>query len=176
MKIYTKTGDQGETCLFDGSRTTKNDLRMECIGDIDELGAHLGLIYSLVKNPQLEQEILNIIQVLFQINAQIAGAPKYKNLDVSFQTQELEQSIDKMDSQLTPLSNFIFPVGNPVIGETHVARAICRRAERKLVRVSQQFNVAKSSLCYINRLSDWLFTLTRFIAVINKINEIPVIF
>ncbi len=175
MKIYTKTGDQGETCLFDGSRTTKDDLRMECIGDFDELGAHLGLIYGMVQLPELQAELLDIIQVLFQINAQIAGAVKYRQLDLVLQTEALEQSIDEMDTHLTPLKNFIFPVGNQVIGETHVARAICRRAERKLVQVNKLYGFSNNSQSYVNRLSDWLFTVSRYLAVVANINEIAVV-
>lgn len=175
MKIYTKTGDQGETCLFDGRRTSKDDLRMECIGDIDELGAHLGLIYSTIQDSELENAILEIIQVLFQINAQIAGAEKYRNLDLAIQTEGLEMLIDEMDESLTPLRNFIYPLGNQIIGEVHIARVICRRAERKLVAVNRQFNYHNKTQSYINRLSDWLFILTRYLAVKHGITEKAVI-
>lgn len=174
MKIYTKTGDQGETCLFDGSRTTKDDLRMECMGDIDELGAHLGLIHSQIQLCELQEELLEIIQVLFQINARIAGAVKYHNLDLSIQTKLLEKSIDRLDEKLTPLRNFIYPVGNSIIAKTHITRAICRRAERKLVQVNREFAYDNSTQRYINRLSDWLFTVTRYLAVVYHVDEVAV--
>ena len=118
---------------------------------------------------------MDIIQVLFQINAQIAGAVKYRQLDLVLQTEALEQSIDEMDTHLTPLKNFIFPVGNQVIGETHVARAICRRAERKLVQVNKLYGFSNNSQSYVNRLSDWLFTVSRYLAVVANINEIAVV-
>ena len=176
MKIYTKTGDLGETSLFDGSRTTKNDLRMEFMGDVDELCAHLGLVLSLAKDAKIEQHILHIIHDLFQINAQIAGAAKFSNLDLTMSVTELENMIDDMDGELVPLTNFIYPVGNQVIGEIHISRAICRRTERKLVAVQLQYGMAANTLVYVNRLSDWLFTLARYFAYKNNLVEIAMVF
>jgi cob(I)alamin adenosyltransferase len=174
MKIYTKTGDQGETCLYDGSRTTKDDLRMETVGAMDELGSHLGLIYSAVNNEQ-QKFILAIIHTLFKINAHIAGSPAHQELDLNQQIKRLENHIDEMTAPLKPLTNFIYPVGNSLIANIHIARAICRRAERQLIAANREFNYSPTSKMYLNRLSDWLFTLSRFIAFSAGIDEIAIV-
>lgn len=174
-KIYTKTGDLGETCLFDGSRTSKDDVRLDLIGDIDELSANLGLIYSHLENTRTKQIILAIINDLFRLNAHLAGAPQFAQVNLSDNVVNLELSIDEMDEDLNELKNFIYPVGNIAIATTHVARTICRRAERKLVRASIDFSFNATGIQYLNRLSDWLFTLARYIAHINQVTEIPLI-
>ena len=171
MKIYTKTGDQGETCLFDGSRTSKDDLRLDLIGDIDELSAHLGLVHSLLEDAKTNEFIVEVIHDLFHLNAHLAGAVKYANLDLSAEVVNLELSIDEMDLLLPPLVNFIYPLGSQTIAAIHIARTICRRAERKLVAAGLEFKFHPSSLQYLNRLSDWLFTLARYVAENNQIEE-----
>ncbi len=171
MKIYTKTGDQGETCLFDGSRTSKDDLRLDLIGDIDELSAHLGLVHSLLDDTKTNGFIIEVIHDLFHLNAHLAGAIKYANLDLSAEVINLELSIDKMDLILPPLINFIYPLGSQTIATIHIARTICRRAERKLVAAGLEFKFHPSSLQYLNRLSDWLFTLARYVASTQQIEE-----
>lgn len=175
MKIYTKTGDQGETCLYDGSRTTKDDARLELIGDLDELSSYLALVHSLYANVSLQDYLLKIIHDLFILNAHVAGAKNFAQLDLSAETLALEQSIDQMSAKLTPLTNFIYPSGSQAIATTHISRTICRRAERKLVRASQDLIFAKSALPYLNRLSDWLFTLARFIAHTTNVKEVALI-
>lgn len=171
MKIYTKTGDQGETCLFDGSRTSKDDLRIELIGDIDELSAHLGLVHSLLSDAKTNDFIVKVIHNLFHLNAHLAGAVKYANLDFSEEVINLESSIDEMDLVLPPLVNFIYPLGSQSIANIHIARTICRRAERKLVAAGLDFKFAPSSLQYLNRLSDWLFTVARYTANSEQIEQ-----
>lgn len=171
MKIYTKTGDQGETCLFDGSRTSKDDLRLDLIGDIDELSAHLGLVHSLLDDAKINEFIVKIIHNLFHLNAHLAGAIKYASLDLSEEVANLESSIDKMDLSLPTLVDFIYPLGSQTIATIHIARTICRRAERKLVAAGLEFKFHPTSLQYLNRLSDWLFTLARYVAENNQIEE-----
>lgn len=171
MKIYTKTGDQGETCLYDGSRTTKDDARLELIGDLDELSSYLALVHSLYSNVTLQDYLLKIIHDLFILNAHVAGAKNFAQLDLSSETLELEQSIDRMSADLAPLVNFIYPSGSQAIAIAHISRTICRRAERKLVRACQDVIFAISALPYLNRLSDWLFTLARFIAHTTNVSE-----
>lgn len=175
MKIYTKTGDQGETCLYDGSRTTKDDARLELIGDLDELSSYLALVHSLYPNVSSQDDLLKIIHDLFILNAHVAGAKNFALLDLSAETFELEQSIDRMSAGLAPLVNFIYPSGSQAIATAHISRTICRRAERKLVRASQDVVFSASALPYLNRLSDWLFTLARVIAHTTKIDEIALI-
>ena len=175
MKIYTKTGDQGETCLYDGSRTTKDDARLDLIGDLDELSANLALVHSLHSDIQIQDYLLQIIHDIFILNAHLAGAKNFADLELSFQITALEQSIDLMTAELSPLTNFIYPIGSQAIAVTHISRTICRKAERKLVRASRDFTFACSAQAYLNRLSDWLFTLARFIAHNSAIAELALI-
>lgn len=176
MKIYTRTGDLGETCLFDGSRTAKDDLRLDLIGEIDELSANLGMIHSQHPKDQILQNlILQIIHDLFIINAHLAGAPSFSKLDLTNRVKEIEENIDIMDLSLSPLQNFIYPLGSLEIARVQLARTVCRRAERKIVAARINFNFNPDCLKYLNRLSDWLFTLARYIAVNNNIPEIPLI-
>ena len=123
MKIYTKTGDQGETCLFDGSRTSKDDVRLELIGDIDELSSYLGLIHSYIVDKK--DSILFIINDLYRLSAHLAGAKNFAIIDLSTQVLKLEQSIDEMDSWLNELTTFIYPIGSVSIATINIARTIC---------------------------------------------------
>ncbi len=152
MPIYTKKGDRGETGLFDGRRVAKNDALIEAIGSVDELNATLGLI----KNKKLEK----IQNELFSIGAVLAGTEL--KIDLEKRVMEIEQEIDRMWKEMPPLKNFILP-----FGQTHVARTVCRRAERAVVR-------AKAKFCwqYLNRLSDYLFCLARYENFKNKKAEV----
>jgi cob(I)alamin adenosyltransferase len=123
---------------------------------------------------ELKDNILNIILNLFRLSANIAEAPKFKDLDLSSTTLELESLIDNLTNQLPPLTNFIYPAGSSTIANIHITRAVCRRVERSLLNIDIKLN--QSYLCYINRLSDFLFTLARFIAHTSNTAEIIVNF
>ncbi len=151
MKIYTKTGDKGTAGLFGGQRVSKNDPRLHAFGTIDELNSVLGLVVTQLEDVGLQKEIQAIQSDLLAIPANRLAADR---------VTVLEQSIDHMTAQLPELKQFILPGGHPTAATVHVARAICRRAERALVGMNE---VDPMILQYINRLSDWLFTLARYI-------------
>lgn len=175
VKIYTKKGDFGYTYLATPllNPIPKYHPKINLLGNMDELNAHLGLLRSLIyttrikKQKSLTIKILNIQKEIFQINAYIAGATK-KKLDnftpiSNKNIQRLEREIDHFWKQLPKLTSFVIPGDNLLNATTHIARTVCRRAERSLVELAQQQNIEKTILAYMNRLSDWLFVLSRII-------------
>ena len=176
MKIYTKTGDQGKTSLFGGRRISKDDLRIEAYGTIDELNSHLGLLCSSSTNAEIKIKLQQIQSYLFVIGSNLAADPEKSNLKIPAlsdeQTQFLESEIDVMESQLTPLRFFILPGGDQSCSQAHLCRTVCRRAERRTVSLSQIEIVNDHILIYLNRLSDYFFVLARYLAHLNKSEEI----
>jgi cob(I)alamin adenosyltransferase len=163
MKIYTKTGDKGLTSLYDCSRVSKSSDLIELLGDIDELNSFIGIIES--------SKLLEDIQVwLFDLGTIIANPCEKKkyNFDKNLEfTKILEKEIDDMTSELPKLRNFILPTGN-----IHLSRAIARRCERRMVKIKEEYiHIDDNCLIFINRLSDYLFTLARYEANINKKEE-----
>lgn len=185
-KIYTKTGDTGTTSLIGGERVLKCDPRVMAYGKVDELIAHLAVIRSLLPSyPTLDQQPLDdqlaaIQSHLMHIAAQLAtpasstppaNTPSNKNADSQdVETHVLEDAIDRMQEQLPPLRHFVRPAGPLVAAYTHIARTACREAER-LMTAPLVLDSATPSLVYINRLSDYLFILARFLCVVTKNNE-----
>ena len=174
FRIYTKTGDQGETGLFGGKRLPKNHLRIEAYGTVDELNAFLGLLrdYSQGDNAN----VLKAIQDrLFTIGANLASDPD-KTMEVpdirESDIEVLEKEIDRMNEELPPLKNFILPGGHPQVSQCHLARCVCRRAERRVVALSQEEYVLPILIKYLNRLSDYLFVLSRMIAKEKEVDEV----
>lgn len=165
MKIYTKTGDIGETSLFGGKRVFKNEPRIEAYGTVDELNSWIGLL----RDVQIDQEVKVILKEiqdrLFTIGSMLAADPAKPNLkkpDLHESDIELlEKTIDKMDSSLDPLTNFVLPGGHIYVSYCHVARTVCRRAERNTVTLNQITPIDPLAIKYLNRLSDYLFTLAR---------------
>lgn len=166
-RIYTKTGDAGDTGLGDGQRVGKDHPRVAAIGDVDELNATLGLL--LAQCPEMpERELLRSIQNdLFDVGADLcvpldAGEAAGSRLRVtSGQVERLEREIDRLNENLRPLTSFILPGGSLAAGQCHFARAVCRRAERAVVALMRQETVNEQALIYLNRLSDLLFVLAR---------------
>jgi cob(I)alamin adenosyltransferase len=161
MKIYTKTGDNGTTSLYDCSRVSKSSILIDLLGDIDELNSFIGIIES--------NKLLGEIQVwLFDMGTIIANPEKKYNFDVNLEfTKLLEKEIDDMTIELPKLNNFILPNGN-----IHLSRAIARRCERKIVEVrNKYFHIDENCLKFMNRLSDYLFTLARYDAYVNNKTE-----
>jgi cob(I)alamin adenosyltransferase len=165
MKIYTKTGDKGLTSLIGGTRVQKSDLRIECYGTVDELNSYIGLIACQDISP-IYQEYLKAIQDrLFTVGAYLASDPEKSTMkipdlyesDVKF----LEDQMDDMGAQLPELKHFILPGGNTIVSYCHLARCICRRAERLVVQLSAESHVDEKMTVYLNRLSDYLFVLAR---------------
>lgn len=172
MKIYTKTGDQGSTALFGGTRVPKNNTRIEAYGTVDELNSHIGLIRDQ-DIPQLEKQALLAIQHhLFTLGAILATDPAkaiLKNgkerLNIPKITAEtilfLEEEIDRMEEPLAPMTHFILPGGHTTVSFCHIARCVCRRSERLSVQLDLEEGVDATVLMYLNRLSDYLFVLAR---------------
>lgn len=166
MRIYTKTGDAGETSLFGGGRVPKHHERVAAYGTIDELNSVLGLARAACPS-ELGDEWLEVAQnQLFHLGADLA-TPLDAKADWITRISEadiawLESSIDRMSQELTPLANFILPGGTGAAAQLQVARAVCRRAERLIVGLSEREDLGPHALPYVNRLSDWLFTLARY--------------
>jgi cob(I)alamin adenosyltransferase len=162
-KIYTRTGDDGTTGLGDGSRINKDSLRVEAMGDLDELNSVIGIMMTESVPASLVSLLTQIQHDLFNVGGEIC-IPGYVILQQSRIT-ELEHAIDSLNEQLTPLKEFILPGGTRTAAYCHLARTVCRRAERKLVELHRNENVTDISLQYLNRLSDLLFVMCR---IINK--------
>lgn len=168
MKIYTKTGDQGSTGLFGGGRVPKDDIRVEAYGDVDELNAVIGMARSVEMMPRIDEVLVPIQRDLFAIGALLATPDRDKMAQHLEKARidegrivELERAIDDGDAELEPLRAFIIPGGTPKAAALHVARTVCRRAERRVVTLQQQVELPPLAVIYLNRLSDLLFTLAR---------------
>ncbi len=167
MKIYTRTGDQGETSLFDGTRVRKNDPRVDAYGDIDELNAWIGLVRSSLADRALDRELMAIQRALFAVGADLAdpahriASRVTKAVVTDGDVERMEQLIDRSEEELEPLRRFILAGGAPAGAALHVARAVCRRAERRIV--SLQPPAEGVVVRYVNRLSDLLFVLARVV-------------
>jgi cob(I)alamin adenosyltransferase len=167
MKIYTKTGDRGETGLFGGPRVQKDDVRVEAYGAVDELNAALGAVRAQGAGPELEPLLAAVQDRLFTVGAELATPPGAKahaavpELSPTW-AAELEAAIDRFEEELPPLRQFILPGGTPAAAALHLARAVCRRAERRVVTLHRGQPVAPELILYLNRLSDFLFVAARF--------------
>ncbi|QDS95882.1 Cob(I)yrinic acid a,c-diamide adenosyltransferase [Roseimaritima multifibrata] len=176
MKIYTRTGDEGETGLFGGPRISKDDIRIEAYGTIDELNAVLGTVRSCEPSPELDEQLNSIQSELFSIGAELATPdPDKHQMRIVGDTHiaKLESWIDEGEQQLPPLKNFILPTGCPVATQLHVARGVCRRAERRVVTLLNipEINVSNATMVYLNRLSDLLFVLARVANLQQSVTE-----
>lgn len=164
MKIYTKTGDKGETSLVSGERVTKDHLRIEAYGTVDELNAALGLMRDSAADDKMNALVEEVQSLLFTIGSHLSATAKNKIALPEIgeaNIEELERAMDEMDAQLEPLKNFILPGGDPSASFAHLARTICRRAERRVVSLMEHEEIDSVILRYLNRLSDFLFTLAR---------------
>ena len=169
MKIYTKTGDSGDTGLFGGGRVPKDDPRVEAYGDVDELNAVLGMARSAELMPRIDEVLVPIQRDLFSIGALLATPDREKMQQHLTKARiseeriaELELAIDACDRELEPLKAFILPGGTQKAAALHVARTVCRRAERRVIRLQREVEIPQIVVVYLNRLSDLLFTLARF--------------
>lgn len=173
MKIYTKTGDKGETGLLGGSRVPKNDPRIMACGDIDELNSTVGLVLAALESRrelnEMKGRLLLIERELFELGAAVAD-PREKKEGNPFQNSilRLEEEIDTMTRSLVPLQNFILPGGSEIAARLFLARAVCRRAERQLCALPG----VSDPIVYLNRLSDYLFTAARWANFVEKKEEI----
>lgn len=179
MKIYTKGGDKGETGLFGGKRVSKDSIRIEAYGSVDELNSFLGLAEIEIRDSAVKEEIRNIQNQLFDVGADLATpddskAEKFNIKRISEEYSfKLEKLIDEYDSKLDDLKNFILPGGSKGAAMLHVCRTIARRAERNVVSLSKTESINKNIVIYLNRLSDLFFVLSRFENKVSNIPDIP---
>jgi cob(I)alamin adenosyltransferase len=160
MKIYTRTGDDGSTGLFSGGRVAKTHPRIEACGTIDELNSHLGVAASSRPAEAVAEALRTVQNDLFSLGADLASCVEKPSTLSEESVAWLEGRIDSMTAELEPLRNFILPGGSPAAAHIHVARAVCRRAERRVIAIEEDIPaIAKT---YLNRLSDYLFTLARY--------------
>lgn len=168
FRIYTKTGDQGDTALFGGKRVPKNDLRVDAYGTVDELNSFLGLLRDAVENQHVRSVLANTQHRLFTLGAHLASDPAKHPPTPDLLPEDiilLETEMDTMDAQLPELKNFILPGGHSTVSLCHVCRTVCRRAERLSVALAHSGEpVEPIALQYLNRLSDYFFMLARFLA------------
>lgn len=165
MKIYTRKGDSGTTGLIGGTRLPKHHLRIESYGTVDELNSYIGLLRDLTSDQTVIGVLLEIQDRLFTIGSHLAADPEKSNMqlpklyekDIEF----LEEKIDSMEQELEPMKFFVLPGGNQLVSHTHIARCVCRRAERMVSHLSETAEVEALISSYMNRLSDYLFVLSR---------------
>jgi len=175
MKIYTKTGDKGKTSLFSGGRVNKSDLRIKAYGTTDELNSFIGMLRAYKIKESHKKTLLQIQNKLYNLGSIIAvkektsfKIPELKQEDIKL----LEKEIDKLNKTLPILKDFIIPGGNTQTSQCHICRSICRRAERELVELAINENIDNLLIKYLNRLSDYLFVLSRAISKESNAEEI----
>ena len=178
MKIYTKTGDEGETGLFGGARVSKASLRVEAYGEVDELNSAVGWARVSASDPDLDALLNQIQNDLFEVGAELGSTEDRKQksampLITESQVEGLERAIDKYEEGPPALTSFVLPGGSESASRFHLARCVCRRAERSLVALGAHETVRGEVLRYINRLSDLLFVLARYANHIAGVEDIP---
>ena len=168
MKIYTKTGDKGLTSLIGGTRVAKSSLRIECYGTVDELNSHIGLVRDQDVNAPRRPLLKEIQDRLFTIGSALAADPEKSKMKLpdlhAADVTLLEDEMDRLNADLPELRAFILPGGHPAVSHAHVARCVCRRAERLTIHLGEDSFVAELVVVYLNRLSDFLFVLSRAMA------------
>ena len=178
MKIYTGFGDEGQTRLYGGKVVSKDHLRIEVYGTLDELNSLLGLVISQLADEHLHEQLILIQNDLFQISAVLATPDRntLKKLDKAPERSDivrLEQLIDHMDDKLAPLQSFILPGGTTTASYLHLARTVCRRAERRLTSLMATAEIDNDIIVYLNRLSDLLFVAARYVNYRAGVVDIP---
>ena len=184
MKIYTKTGDKGKTSLYGGTRVKKSNLRIDAYGTVDELNSYIGLVKDQVEDEIIIEDLLRIQNKLFALGAMLAtpldkeklkdGSDRLKIEKIeAAEIQYLESKMDIMNESLELMTHFILPGGHTIVSFCHIARCVCRRAERISVELADMEEINPYILIYLNRLSDYLFVLARKLTKDNKVEEIP---
>ncbi|HMQ06182.1 MAG TPA: cob(I)yrinic acid a,c-diamide adenosyltransferase [Saprospiraceae bacterium] len=176
MKIYTKTGDKGETSLFGGKRVRKDHIRIEAYGTVDELNSFIGFFSAAIIDDKVLTTLKKIQTTLFTIGSHLAADPE-KQLPLPGLPEEdiamLENEMDQMNEKLSPLKYFILPAGSEAIARAHLCRTICRRAERRIITLQETARVLPWIIQYLNRLSDYFFMLARKLALDAQVQEVP---
>ncbi|WP_282134414.1 cob(I)yrinic acid a,c-diamide adenosyltransferase [Seonamhaeicola maritimus] len=183
MKVYTKTGDKGTTALFGGTRVPKHHIRIDSYGTVDELNSYLGLIRDQDINPHYQDLLIKIQHNLFTVGASLATDPDKailksgkERLNIDKISEEdvnlLEKEMDTMNEALPPMTHFVLPGGHQTVSFCHIARCVCRRAERLATALNEIESIETNSLVYLNRLSDYLFVLARKLTHDLQANEV----
>jgi len=177
MKIYTKKGDEGKTGLIGGTRVSKHALRIESYGTVDELNSFIGVVRDYDIDEKYKKQLIEIQDRLFTIGSSLASDPEKSKMKIpdllESDVEVLEKWMDEMDTELPEMRFFVLPGGNHAVSFCHVARCVCRRAERLIVELTENDFVAPLVLSYMNRLSDYLFVLSRKIGMDLKAEEQP---
>lgn len=177
MKIYTKKGDQGETGLYGGKRLPKDDIRIEAYGSLDELNSWIGLLMDQGLTEKELERFTKVQEEIFAMGSYLAADPEKKNLQLPCLDDsiisELESWIDEMDEDLEPMRSFILPGGHPAVSYCHIARTVCRRAERRVISLASIDEVHPNIIPFLNRLSDQLFTFSRLLSQRLEASERP---
>jgi len=178
LKIYTKTGDLGKTSLIGGTKVPKSHIRIDTYGTVDELNSYIGLVSDYFNHSEVKAQLKEVQDRLFTVGSSLACDPEkepsmklpdLKEVDITF----LERNIDKMNEELEPMKSFILPGGHVAVSTTHIARCVCRRAERCCVNMQEhELFVDVLVIKYLNRLSDYLFMLSRYIAHHLNVEEV----
>lgn len=168
MKIYTRKGDSGTTGIIGGTRLPKHHIRIESYGTVDELNSYIGLLRDIIKDQAIIAVLLEVQDRLFTIGSHLASDPEKSNMQLpqlfESDVQYLEASIDQMDEELPPMKSFVLPGGHVSVSHCHIARCVCRRAERNIAHLAEHEPVEALINTYMNRLSDYLFVLSRKLA------------
>ncbi len=165
IRIYTKTGDKGETSLIGGTRLPKHHMRIEAYGNVDELNSFIGVVRDHQMDDEIAKVLIEIQDRLFTIGSSLAADPEKNKMKLPEVKEEditlLEKTIDDMDAELPEMKSFVLPGGHPAVSFCHVARCVCRRAERSVLQLAENEKVNEIIYKYLNRLSDYLFVLSR---------------
>ena len=176
LKIYTKTGDNGSTSLLGGTRLPKDHIKIEAFGSVDELNAWIGILTDVSGNESRKSFLKEIQDRLFTIGSTLASEEEYNKSKLpelyESDIEVLEKAIDAYNEEIPPLRSFVLPGGHLLVSQTHVARTVCRRAERQVIRLSHEEDIEPIIIKYLNRLSDYLFVLSRKITHEQKTEEV----
>jgi cob(I)alamin adenosyltransferase len=177
FKIYTKGGDRGETSLIGGDRVPKDHIRIEAYGTLDELNSFIGMLRDQPEAASVRSELIRIQQQVFTAESRLAMGPGSNSDSLpglpETEVEFLEQQIDRMNEKLPPLTRFLLPGGHNVVSLAHIARTVCRRGERQIISLSRENPVEEVILKYVNRLSDYFFVLSRYLALETNAGETP---
>ena len=177
FKIYTKTGDKGQTSLIGGTRLPKHHIRIEAYGTVDELNSHIGLLRDVIEDASTRELLVSIQDRLFTIGSHLAADPVKNKMELPGLFEEditaLEKAIDTIDGIVPEMKSFVLPGGHVHVSYCHIARCVCRRAERAVLRLAENEKVEDIHFKYLNRLSDYLFMLSRWLTFHYKAEEIP---
>ncbi len=177
IKIYTKTGDKGQTSLLGGTRVPKHHIRIEAYGTVDELNSWIGLLRDTIADVQVNSILMEVQDRLLTMGSSLASDPVKSKVKIPRFSENditvLEKEIDKMDMVLPPMKSFVLPGGHQTVSYCHIARCVCRRAERRVIHLVENEQVDELVIKYLNRLSDYLFTLARKLTYDLKASEVP---